>query len=150
MKSSLIAAIALIGVTYIGRAESYEDRIYGTGLHFVQGQTRPLSEHLASQFLRHVDQFERAELTDPGTPEDGNAPPLDDTEDVLAATQKAKDKQVSKQQELQMIYDQIATMGKASLVDFAMTNYRQTISMRDSAVQLRAQVTGFVDQYGAV
>ena len=143
----LLAAALMVAVTYIGRRDSYTDRLYGTGLEFDRGQTRALPPELARKFLKHPDQFERAEVL----PEDAAlTPPLDDTAATLEAAKKKADEQATKQQDLQALYDQVAQMDKSALTAFAMNNYKQTLNQKAPVPALRRQVTGFIDTYGAV
>lgn len=128
-------------VTYIGRRDTFADRLYGSKLEFVQGQTRAVPPELARRLLGHADQFERAAVA---------APSDDDTARVLAEGQLDKDEAAAKQFDLQGLYDQVAGMNKAALANFALVNYRQEIKTTDTLVNLRQQVTGFIDQYGAV
>lgn len=131
-------------VTYIGRRDTFIDRLYGSKLEFTQGQTRAVPPELARRFLNHADQFERPAAVDQ------SAGQADDTASVLAAAQLDKDEAAAKQFDLQGLYDQVATMNKAALAHFAKVNYRQDIKQADTLVNLRQQVTGFIDQYGAV
>ena len=132
-----------VAVTYIGRRDAFIDRLYGSKLEFTQGQTRVLPPELARRLLNHADQFARPAAVD-------QFPQSDDTARVLAESQQAKDEAAAKQFDLQGLYDQVATMNKAALAHFAKVNYRQDIKQADTLVNLRQQVTGFIDQYGAV
>jgi len=144
-------ANGFIAVTYMGRRDTFLDRLYGSKLEFRQGQTRALPPELARRLLNHADQFERAVIkferaADP-LPE---AEPEDNTTSMLAKAQLAKDEAAAKQLDLQGLYDQVATMNKAALAHFAKVNYRQEIKPADTLTSLRQQVIGFIDQYGAV
>lgn len=144
-------ANGFIAVTYMGRRDTFLDRLYGSKLEFRQGQTRALPPELARRLLNHADQFERAVIkferaADP-LPE---AEPDDNTTSMLAKAQLAKDEAAAKQLDLQGLYDQVATMNKAALAHFAKVNYRQEIKPADTLASLRQQVIGFIDQYGAV
>jgi len=144
-------ANGFIAVTYMGRRDTFLDRLYGSKLEFRQGQTRALPPELARRLLNHADQFERAVIkferaADP-LPE---AEPEDNTTSMLAKAQLAKDEAAAKQLDLQGLYDQVATMNKAALAHFAKVNYRQEIKPADTLASLRQQVIGFIDQYGAV
>jgi len=144
-------ANGFIAVTYMGRRDTFLDRLYGSKLEFRQGQTRALPPELARRLLNHADQFERAvikfeRVADP-LPE---AEPDDNTTSMLAKAQLAKDEAAAKQLDLQGLYDQVATMNKAALAHFAKVNYRQEIKPADTLASLRQQVIGFIDQYGAV
>ena len=156
MKTALIAAV--IAVTYIGRREFYKDRIYGTGLEFEQGQTRRMPAEVARKFLKHADQFEVAAEAPP-EPNQADKTEADkteadkqddDTAAILEAARLAKEVETKKLDEMQALYDQVAIMDKAALSHFAKTNYRQDINARHTLVDLRAEVTGFIDRFGVV
>lgn len=139
-----------VKVTYIGKREPWFDRLYDTGLSFVCGQSRVLPWDMAPKFLRHADLFEEYQ----DKPKDDETPadeaPADDTKKLLdeqAGKDKAKN---DKQVELQALYDQVASMDKDGLKNFAEANYQQKINKSKSLDNLRAEVTGMIDQFGAV
>lgn len=149
-----------VKVTYIGKREPWFDRLYDTGLSFVCGQSRVLPWDMAPKFLRHADLFEEYQ----DKPKDDEAPvdetpddetpadeaPVDDTKKLLDE-QAEKDKTKNdKQVELQALYDQVASMDKDGLKNFAEANYQQKINKSKSLDNLRAEVTGMIDQFGVV
>lgn len=149
-----------VKVTYIGKREPWFDRLYDTGLSFVCGQSRVLPWDMAPKFLRHADLFEEYqdkpkddeapvdETPDDETPDD--EAPVDDTKKLLDE-QAEKDKTKNdKQVELQALYDQVANMDKDGLKNFAEANYQQKINKSKSLDNLRAEVTGMIDQFGVV
>lgn len=151
----------LVSVTYIGRRETFTDRIYGTKLTFEQGQTRAVPEAVAKGFLKHVDLFKLADVLEAkpvakvsakDVPEqvkqDEKKP--DDTAAILERAAKEKAKADEKQNELQDLHDQVAQMDKNSLEQFALTKYRQQIDKRLTVPKLREQVVGFINQFGVV
>lgn len=135
-----------ISVTYIGRRDSYRDRLYGTGLDFAKGQTRPLPGDVARKFLRHADQFERATVT-PGKARQTKG---DDTAALLAQAALVQKDDNAKLVDLQDLRDQVINMDKGALARFAKTNYRQEVDQCISVSGLREQVIGFIDMYGPV
>lgn len=144
-----------VKVTYIGKREPWFDRLYDTGLSFVCGQSRVLPWDMAPKFLRHADLFEEYQ----GEPKDDEAQVDETTDDEAAAddTKKLLDEQSekdkaknNKQVELQALYDQVASMDKDGLKNFAEANYQQKINKSKSLDNLRAEVTGMIDQFGVV
>lgn len=156
-----LAVNGLVSVTYIGRRETYTDRIYGTKLTFEQGQTRAVPEAVAKGFLKHVDLFKLADAVEakpvakvatkvePDQVKQDEEKP-DDTGAILEQAAKEKAEANEKQNELQDLHDQVAQMDKSSLEHFALTKYRQQIDKRLSVPKLREQVVGFINQYGVV
>ncbi len=132
-----------VAVKYIGRRPTFEDRVYGTGLTFSQGQTRALPAIIASRFLRHPDVFAE------GSGEE-QAEQADDTAAQLARLDQEQGKQHKELNELQDLRDSVQQMTKAGLEDFARTKYRQELDKRKNLSELRAQVLGFIDRFGAV
>lgn len=130
-----------IAVTYIHARENYTDYQYGTGLTFVKGQTRSLPGELAQKFLRHADLFALGDSADVGS---------DDTGDKLANSGKGKDEQRDEVSRLQDLRDQVMLMKKADLQEYAQNNYRIPISDKVSVAEMRTQVIGLIDQYGAI
>lgn len=166
----MIESMKPIEVKYIGKRQPWFDRLYDTGLSFVCGQSRVLPWDMAPKFLRHSDLFEKVEQASTKPPadddkkddkppaDDKNAKdkgdkdeaPKDDTQALLdeqAAKNKEKD---DEQAEKQALYDQVANMDKDGLKDFAEVNYQQKINKSKSLENLRAEVTGMIDQFGVV
>ncbi|MCZ4321448.1 RyR domain-containing protein [Pseudomonas anguilliseptica] len=138
-----------IHVQYIGRKEAYTDHLYGTGLSFEKDQVRGLPTEIARKFLRHGDMFqeagEGAVVTEPVKPLD-----LDDTSKTLDEAAKRQKEDQDKENALIDLKQHVSNMTKNALCEYAMTNYRQKLDSRASVADLRQQVTGMIDQYGAV
>lgn len=132
-------------ITFIGRRESYRDRLYGSGLTFDKGQSRTVPDALARQFLRHADCFVRAEKQAKAA-----AKAKDDTASVLEQAAIEKQEQDKSQLDLQMLYDQVAIMDKEGLTRFALVNYRHEVDKRATLPTMREQVIGLIDQFGVV
>lgn len=136
----------LVGVSFCGAADSFVDNLYGTGLEFFKDQPRALPHDLAAKFLYHEGQFKRADL-----PKDTKKKAAtDDTDAVLA---DAATKQKAKDEALDVVFNtqnQIANMTKAGLIEYALTQYRQTVDPKQKVDVIRAQVSGFVDQFGVL
>lgn len=138
-----------IPVQYIGRKEAYTDHLYGTGLSFEKDQVRGLPTEVARKFLRHADMFkeagEGAVVTEPAKPLD-----QDDTAKTLDEAAKRQKEDQDKENALIDLKQHVSNMTKNALCEYAMTNYRQKLDSRASVADLRQQVTGMIDQYGAV
>ena len=143
----VVVSVGEIGVKYIGRRERFVDRVFGTGLGFEQGQVRVLPNVIARKFLRHADQFEEAEM-------DASAPvaaeSTDETAQALAKAKKLQDEQTLEQNQLQDVRDQVASMTKKGLEEFAMTKYNQKLDTTKKVGDLRVEVTSFIDRFGVV
>lgn len=135
-------------VTYIGRREHFIDRSYGSNLTFSPGQTRMVPPDLARRLLRHVDLFKAAE-EDVAEAADTQVA-TDDTSAILAKSKEEKAAHDKEQNQIQDLRDQVASMDKNALDLFARTNYRQELDKRLGLGKLREQVTGFIDQFGAL
>ncbi|WP_167141297.1 RyR domain-containing protein [Pseudomonas sp. OTU750018] len=144
----VVVGVGEVGVKYIGRREIFVDRLFGTGLSFEQGQVRVFPGVLARKFLRHADQFEEAAVGEPATVADTET--TDETAQALAKAKKLQDEQTLEQNQLQDVRDQIASMTKKGLEEFAMTKYNQKLDARKSVGDLRVEVTGFIDRFGVV
>lgn len=149
-----------VSVKYIGKREPWHDRLYRTGLVFDCNQVRTIPWDMARKFLRHEDLFEKvdADAKDEGdetpqkpegdTQDDSNQEP-DDTQ-ALLDEQEAKNKDKDdEQKELQALYDQVNVMDKDALKDFAQTHYQQNTNNSKSVENIRIDVVGMIDQFGA-
>lgn len=166
----MIESMKPVEVKYIGKLQPWFDRLYDTGLSFVCGQSRVLPWDMAPKFLRHSDLFEKVEQASTKQPADDDKkdakPPADDKAaesesnkdeapkddtQALLDEQAAKNKEKDDEQvEKQALYDQVANMDKDGLKDFAEINYQQKINKSKSLENLRAEVTGMIDQFGVV
>lgn len=165
----MIESMKPVEVKYIGKRQPWFDRLYDTGLSFVCGQSRVLPWDMAPKFLRHSDLFEKVEQASakpPADDEKDSKPPADDKNakdkgdkdeapkddtQALLDEQAAKNKEKDDEQaEKQALYDQVANMDKDGLKDFAEINYQQKINRSKSLENLRAEVTGMIDQFGVV
>lgn len=145
-------AVAVVGghiaVQYIGRKEAYTDHLYGTGLSFVKDQVRGLPAEIAGKFLRHGDMFKECgeaaieQAVEPSEP--------DDTAKTLEDAAKRQQESRKDEDALLDLKQHVSVMTKDTLCDYALTNYRQKLNKRASVEELRQQVTGMIDQFGAV
>jgi hypothetical protein len=141
-----VPTAGMVPVKYIGRRDSFVDRIYGSLLKFEKDQVRSVPADLARNFLRHQDQFERG----PEQPADAtDGPAADDTGGQLEALAKKKAEEDAKENELQGLRDQVARMGKAALKSFALTHYRQKVDEAKTVGELRQDVTQMINAFGA-
>jgi len=137
-----------VGVEYIGRRPDFTDRVYGTGLSFVQGQVRPLPLNVARKFLRHPDQFAQAEIVETVLPQQTEQG--DDTATILAEAKRLEDEKRQEHSNVQDVRDQVSHMTKDALVEYAQTRYQQKLDKRQGVDALRGQVMQMVDQFGVV
>lgn len=142
--------LSYIAVEYVGRKTTYTDHLYGSGLSFGQGQVRSMPGELARKFLKHGDMFKEAGASTEPAQAAPTAPAQDDTAEQLAKAQAQKDEQQQEQNALQDLHDSINAMAKNSLVDYAKVNYRIDLDKTKKVGELRTQVIGLINQYGAV
>lgn len=130
-------------VVFIGKADEYEDHIYGTRLKFKQGQVRNLPDAIAIQFLRHGDLFDKAEPVTKADEATATA-----IKDNLAEKQTLDQVQF----EAQTLRDTINTLPtKASLLEFAKNQFQQELDpnpAKHKLEELRQTVLSYVDLYG--
>lgn len=138
-----------IPVQYIGRKEAYTDHLYGTGLSFEKDQVRGLPTEVARKFLRHADMFKEAGEGAVVT-ELVKSAEQDDTTKTLDEAAKRQKEDQDKENALIDLKQHVSNMTKNALCEYAMTNYRQKLDSRASVADLRQQVTGMIDQFGAV
>lgn len=149
-----------VSIKYIGKREPWHDRLYRTGLVFDCNQVRTIPWDMARKFLRHEDLFEKVdadakdesdetpEKPEGDTQDDSNQEP-DDTQ-ALLDEQEAKNKDKDdEQKELQALYDQVNVMDKDALKDFAQNHYQQNTNNSKSVENIRIDVIGMIDQFGA-
>ena len=149
-----------LSIKYIGKREPWHDRLYRTGLVFDCNQVRTIPWDMARKFLRHEDLFEKvdADAKDKNNKADeksktdktnDDSQTADDTQALLdeqASKNKSKD---DEQFELQALYNQVSVMDKDALKDFAMTHYQQKTNNSKSVENIRLDVNGMIDQFGA-
>ncbi len=138
-------------VKYIGARPEWSDRLYGSGLSFTTGQERAVPELIASKLLKHVDLFEQGAAAESAQ---GESPAedvsTDDTDCQIAAAKRQQEELDKELNRVQDIHDQVNSMEKDSLKEFAFTNFKQKLDMRKSVEDLRATVHQHIDQFGAV
>ena len=87
------------------------------------------------------------------TPEDDTSNDSDQKPDdtqALLDEQEAKNKDKDDEQtELQALYDQVNVMDKDALKDFAQNHYQQNTNNSKSVENIRIDVNGMIDQFGA-
>ena len=134
-------------ILYSGR-KAWTDRLYGSGLYFLPGQTRKVPHLLARKLLRHADLFSTgiADIVEVET----NDPGEDDTAELMACARKAETDQRDQQSRVNDVLNQIDQMDKDGLAEFAQVNYRQPLDKRRSLDALREQVRSFIDQFGVI
>lgn len=149
-----------VSIKYIGKREPWHDRLYRTGLVFDCNQVRTIPWDMARKFLRHEDIFKKVDADAKDEDDATNTTPEDDTSNdsdkTTDDTQALLDEQASKnkdkddeQTELQALYDQVNVMDKEALKDFAQTHYQQNTNNSKSVENIRIDVNGMIDQFGA-
>lgn len=151
--------IATTQVQYIGRRPDFTDRLYGSGLTFDLGQTRPVPSEIARKLLRHADQFrpppprvEEVEKEPGESEQDADSDEgTDDTAEQLANAQKERDEKQRAESLLQDMRDQINAMTeKDALKDFAQQKYQQAIPKTLTVENMKLKVLALVDEFGLV
>lgn len=148
--------IATTPVQYIGRRPDFTDRLYGSGLTFDQGQTRPVPCEIARKFLRHADQFRPPQLVEDAQPEveeseedDEPDQQHDDTAEQLAMAQKEREEKQRAESQLQDMRDQVNAMTeKDALKDFAQQKYQQAIPKTMTVENMKLKVLSLIDEFG--
>ena len=149
-----------VSIKYIGKREPWSDRLYRTGLVFDCDQVRTIPWDMARKFLRHEDLFEKVDADAKDEDSKTDTPPEDDAQNdsdetvddtqALLDEQEAKNKDKDDEQtELQALYDQVNVMDKDALKDFAFNHYQQKLNKSKSEENLRIEVNGMIDQFGA-
>jgi hypothetical protein len=132
-----------IGVTYIGRRESFADNIYGTGLTFAQNQTHPMPRQLAERFLRHPE-FEQAK-GDVAQQEAAKT----DTEEALEAARLEQERKQQEANRLLDLRDSVLQMDKDKVAEFVKVNYNQALAKNMRLENMQAKAQQLIDQFGA-
>ena len=132
-----------VAIKYIGKRESYTDRLYGTGLMFTQGQVRSVPGELARRFLSHRDLFEKSVAP---------APASDDTRDMLQQNEDEKKEKERKEQDLANLHREIDNLDKNGLIQIG---ERYGVKLAKNATnakvaEARAAIHQKIDQFGAV
>lgn len=120
---------SLVSIQYIGKRPEYTDGTYGTGIHWVQGESRLVPADKARLMLKHPDVY---------VPGAVDAP-------VASLDIKPKTDENDEKQDMR---DSIATMDKEAIGVFAKTHFNVDIEKRKGLPALREQVTGLFDQFG--
>lgn len=123
--------VAMVPVTYIGKRESYTEGTYGTRIAFVKGETKLVPADKARLMFNHPDVY---------------VPGVIEGAQVAETVTKPGDQ--SEEDRVQETRDAIANMTKAGLATFAKTNFSVDLDGKRTVADLRAQVIGYVDQYG--
>lgn len=120
---------SLTSIQYIGKRLEYTDGTYGTGIHWIQGESRLVPADKARLFLKHPDVYVLGEVDAP----------------TAALNTKPKTDEDDDKQDMR---DTIANMDKDAIGLFAKTHFNVDIEKRKGIATLREQVTGLFDQFG--
>ncbi len=118
-------------IRYIGHRPEYIEGTYGSRLVFVKNEIKEVPDDLAVKLLKHPDVYELAGDAVPDEVTVAQKPDVDDTEDLLQSAR-----------------DAVANMNKATLEEFAQTNFRIELNKQSKLADLRLEVIGLIDQYG--
>lgn len=118
-------------IRYIGPRPEYTEGTYGSRLVFVSDEIKKVPDDLAAKLLKHPDVYELAGDAVPDEVTVAQKPDVDDTEDLLQSAR-----------------DAVANMNKATLEEFAQTNFRIELNKQSKLADLRLEVIGLIDQYG--
>lgn len=149
-ETAIKAPLCGIAVQYIGHRPQWDDRVYNTGLTFETEQIRTLPAEIARNLLNHADLFQQVQSDVEQVEAPADAQVDDDTANQLEQGKQAQQEKQDVQVQVQDLFDQIDRMDKKGLAQFAKTNYRQELNLRDNVPTLRSQVKQMVDQFGVV
>lgn len=135
-----------VPVRYIGRRETFTDTLYGSNLVFTKGQVRSLPGELASRFLRHSDLFERTKAEKiRETKSQAN-----EVEAAAARVNAMNKERFREQNEISDMISQIEMMGKASISDFALKNFRHTFKPTVKLKDMRQETIQMIHRFGII
>lgn len=146
-------------IQYIGRRDTFTDRLYDSGLSFVKGQVREVPNETARSLLRHVDLFKEVTEKDgkpvPQDVESANASAkegsqkLDDTEQLMKAAAAKKAEKIDEVTNVSDLHDQVARMTtKDTLEKFAKDHFNVDLDKRQKVDALKAEVHTLIDRFG--
>jgi len=133
-----VANKGYVPIRYIGRRDIHTDNLYGTGLTWMKGETKLVTEAQASMLLKHADVYEPGEFDE----ETGSVPP---------PASNADDDKVDEEDAHQDVRDAISQMtGKRQVLKFIKETFG--IKVEDSAKKsvdaLKSEAISMVDQFG--
>lgn len=135
-------------ITYTGSEQPFVDRVYNSRLTFDPGQTRAIPVALAAKFLLHKDVFKAAEAVEQAT-EKTSAVEQDDTAETLAEAAALDDERRKRENERFELHQQMDKMDKKALRDWVKLKFNQEFHHNIGESNLREQVKGLIDQFGA-
>lgn len=133
---NVVAQQAGIFVRYIGRAETCNDHLYGTGM-WTRREVKSVVPSVALRMVRHPDQYEEVVALENELPAE-RAP-------VGEPGRRADKDPDTPEQEAIMAIQQ---MDAGQVRDFVERNYQQKLDGRKGVAALRAEAVGLVDQFG--
>ena len=133
-----------IAVKYVGRRDSWTDRLYGTGLTFTKDQVRFVPSESARQLLKHTDLF-----TEDATAKPAPEKKTDDTELAMAQAEAQKAEQNAKVNAVADLHDQVNQMTKDALEQFAKDKFNIDLDKRQKADDLKKEVHTLIDRFGS-
>lgn len=133
-----------IAVKYVGRRDSWTDRLYGTGLTFTKDQVRFVPSESARQLLKHTDLF-----TEDATAKPAPEKKTDDTEQAMAQAEAQKAEQNAKVNAVADLHDQVNQMTKDALEQFAKDKFNIDLDKRQKVDDLKKEVHTLIDRFGS-
>lgn len=133
-----------IAVKYVGRRDSWTDRLYGTGLTFTKDQVRFVPSESARQLLKHTDLF-----TEDATAKPAPQKKTDDTEQAMAQAEAQKAEQNAKVNAVADLHDQVNQMTKDALEQFAKDKFNIDLDKRQKVDELKKEVHTLIDRFGS-
>lgn len=133
-----------LAVKYIGRRDSWTDRLYGTGLTFTKDQVRFVPDESARQLLKHTDLFAEDAAAKPAQEKK-----TDDTEQAMAQAEVEKAEQHAKVNAVADLHDQVNQMTKDALEQFAKDKFNIDLDKRQKVDGLKKEVHTLIDRFGS-
>ncbi|MBO7410331.1 MAG: hypothetical protein J6T92_00235 [Ottowia sp.] len=133
-----------VAVVYTGRERPFIDRIYGTRLDWMPGQSRALSPELAARFLRHKDCFKQGKARAAQEAK----PTVDDTKQKLQESDKREEEQREEQDGKFALIEELKQMDAAALKAWAKAHTGETFKGNPSLATIQQRVFDWVEQFG--
>lgn len=136
-------------ITYIGNENPFVDRVYNSRLTFTHGQSRVVPEPLASKFLAHADSFQRSDAAQAVQAVATQELEVNSTSAQLDEAARKDAERRQKENSRFELHQQFDKMDKKALRDWAKVHFKQDLHHNLSESNVREQVKGLVDQFGA-
>lgn len=134
--TSVVAQQAGLFIRYIGRDETCNDHLYGTGV-WTRREVKSVVPAVALRMIRHPDVYEEVITLENELP--ANRTPVGEPD-----RRADKDPDTPEQEAIMAIQQMDASQVK----DFVQRNYQKALDGRKGISSLRAEASGLVEQYG--